>query len=267
MAQINPEPQKSITGYVDSDGYSIFFRVTGSGTPLILVHGWGADSDNNWVETGWVDFLNPYRKIISIDIRGHGKSDKPYTQNAYGYAAMSADVLAVMNALEIEKSDFMGYSMGAFIGAHLLGHHPQRFSSMVLGGIGDETESSAAQGIVIAQALRAKDTTKIDDAYGHAIRAYVEANPDNDLQSLAYSALEMWPEGYPRKIAGPDSSNAEFPVLIVNGENDHPYVDSADLFVAALSNARHVKIPGTDHLSVVADERFKKVVLKFLLAD
>jgi pimeloyl-ACP methyl ester carboxylesterase len=62
------------------------------------------------------------------------------------YAAMSHDVLIVMDVLKITKADFMGYSMGAY----LLGHHPERFTSRVLGGIGNETELSAAQGSVNA---------------------------------------------------------------------------------------------------------------------
>ena len=255
------------SGLVDSDGLQIYYQRTGAGTPLILVHGWGADSNSNWVSSGWIDGLKQYRTVISIDIRGHGKSDKPHALAPYSYAAMSGDVLAVMNELEIEQADYLGYSMGAFMGAYLLGHHPERFASMVLGGIGDETRSSASQGAVIAQALRALDATKIDDPYGRQVRIYAEANSNNDLESLAFSALKMWPEGYPLKIAGPNLSNALVPVLIVNGENDHPYVDSADLLADALTNGHHLKIPGTDHLTVVADERFKKAVIDFLSGD
>ena len=59
---------------------------------------------------------------------------------------MSHDVLIVMDVLKITKADFMGYSTGAY----LLGHHSERFTSMVLGGIGNETELSAAQGSIIA---------------------------------------------------------------------------------------------------------------------
>ena len=264
MSEINLQDQKSQSGFVDADGLQIYFEKFGSGAPMVLVHGWGADLNSNWVASGWVKVLMQYRTVILIDVRGHGQSDKPHALDPYSYAAMCSDVLAVMDELNIQKSDFMGYSMGAFMGAYLLGHHAERFTSMVLGGIGDETESSAAQGTVIAHALRAADVTKIDGTYGKQVRLYIEANPNNDLESLAYSALKMWPEGFPRKIAGPNIVDALFPVLIVNGEDDHPYVDTADLLVNLLSNGRYHKIPGTDHLTVVSDERFKKVVIDFL---
>lgn len=251
-------------GFVQSDGQQIFYQQYGQGYPLILVHGWGADSRSNWFDNGWVDALVAQRRVITIDIRGHGRSDKPHALEPYSYAAMSGDVLAVMAALDIEQADFMGYSMGAFIGAYLLGHHAPLFRCMVLGGIGDETAQSAAQGQVIADALRAKHIAADRNDYGAQVRRFVAANPHNDLQALAWSALKMWPEGFPLKIAGAGVSGTTMPVLIVNGADDHPYVDTADQLAAALKNARYLEIPGTDHLSVVSDERFRHAVTGFL---
>ncbi|XOV83007.1 MAG: alpha/beta fold hydrolase [bacterium] len=254
------------SGFIESDGLQIYFQQVGSGRPLILVHGWGADTQSNWVETGWADTLKAHRSVVSIDVRGHGKSDKPHILDLYSYTEMSRDVLHAMEALHIERADFMGYSMGSFMGAHLLGHHPQRFTSMVLGGIGNETPSSAAQGSVIAQALRARDAASIDNAAGKSVRRFVEANADNDLEALACSALKMWPEGYPLKIAGANIDKADLPVLIVNGELDHPYVDTVDDLVAALPNVRYEKLPGADHLSAVTHPEFKTMVIHFLNA-
>jgi len=234
---------------------------------MVLVHGWGSDSDNNWVKSGWVDSLTPHRTVIILDVRGHGKSDKPHALESYSYAGMCSDVLAVLDQLGIKICDFMGYSMGSFMGAYLLGHHPERFSSMVLGGIGNETEATAAQGELIAQALRAENVSDIKNVYGKQVRAYVDANPNSDLESLAFSASKMWPEGYPLRIAGPGISKAQFPILIVNGEDDHPYVDTADLLTEALPDAHHLTIPDTDHMTVVADARFKQAVVEFITGN
>ncbi len=138
---------------------------------------------------------------------------------------------------------------------------------MVLGGIGDETDQSAAQGAVIARALRAGADGHEMTEYGRGVRQYVMANPDNDPEALAFSALRMWPDGYPLRLLGDDIEQAELPVLIVNGANDHPYVDSADQLAATLRDARHVRISDTDHMTVVADERFMQVVLQFLTGE
>ncbi len=252
------------SGFVESDGLQIYFERFGSGSPMILVHGWGADTKSNWVDSGWISVLEKHRTVISIDIRGHGKSDKPYALAPYSYSAMSQDVLSVMDRFKIEKADFMGYSMGSFIGAYLLGHHAERFNSMILGGIGDETQASAAQGEAIAEALRVPTMESVNTAAGKHIRTLVESNPNNDLESLAYSALKMWPEGYPITIAGPDIAQAQFPVLIVNGEHDRPYVDTGDRLATAMANGRHLIIPETNHLTAVFDERFKKATVEFL---
>lgn len=253
------------SGFVVSGGLQIYYRRFGTGSPLILVHGWGADHRSNWLATGWIDALQPHRTLIAIDVRGHGRSDKPYAIAPYRYQALSQDVLAVLDAHQIKRCDFLGYSMGAFMGAYLLGHHPHRFSSMVLGGIGDETDYSAAQGSAIAAALRDTKPSEKQTAASR-VRDFVATNPTNDPEALAYSAEAMWPQGYPLELAGPNINAAQFPVLIVNGENDHPYVDSADRLAAALPMARHVRLPDADHLSAVTAEGFKTAVIEFLSA-
>ena len=136
MSQETSVQNGARSGKVNSEGYEIHFSVTGEGSPMLLVHGWGADASSNWETTGWVDTLLKLRQVISIDVRGHGRSAKPHALEPYSYAAMCQDVLAVMDALGVEQADYLGYSMGAFMGAFLLGHHPLRFRSMVLGGIG-----------------------------------------------------------------------------------------------------------------------------------
>jgi 3-oxoadipate enol-lactonase len=177
---------------------------------------------------------------------------------------MSRDVLAVMDALHIERADFLGYSMGAFIGICLLADSPKRFASMILGGIGDESPASASACQAIAAGLRAVDSAAIADPIGRAARAFVAANPTSDLEALALSALEMWPQGHPLELGGPSLREARVPVLVVNGSEDRPYVGSDERLVAALPRARLVRIPGADHLSAVSAPRFRDEAIAFL---
>ena len=254
--------EPSASGYAEADGLRIYYRTYGSGPPMVLVHGWGTDGPGNWVDTGWVEALGKLRTLIVLDVRGHGRSDKPHARAPYSYAAMSRDVLAVLDALDVGRCEFMGYSMGAFMGAHLLGLCPERFLSMVLGGIGDETSESAAQGAAIAAALRQGE--RPTTGYAAAVRAFVEATPGQDLEALACSAEQMWPEGYALEVAGAGIARAELPVLVINGSDDHPYVDSADAFAAALPQGRHLRVPGVDHLSALRSDAFLETVVDFL---
>ena len=253
-------------GFVESDGLQIYYQMAGSGPPLVLAHGWGADTQSNWVATGWIETLQSHRTVISIDIRGHGKSDKPLAHSPYSYSAMSNDVINVIAALDLGRVDFLGYSMGAFMGAYLIGHHPQYFNAVVLGGIGDETDATAALGQAIGSALRAEDPSQITNDYARVVRAFVDQNPHSDREALAFSAEQMWPEGYPLKVAGAGIVNARMPVLVVNGADDLPYVRTARNFVDALPQGSYLEIPGKDHTSVVADSRFKEAVIDFLTA-
>src|SRR5436190_3382953 len=135
---------------------------------------------------------------------------------------MGEDVLQVMDELTLETADYLGYSLGAFVGAALLATDAHRFRSMVLGGIGDETDESAAAATTIAAALRADDPTSIIDPLGRAYRAFVDLDPTSDREALAVAALGMWPDGHPLDLGGARLGQAEIPVLVVNGSADHP---------------------------------------------
>ncbi len=262
--KVKSTPLPTASGFCKSDGLDIYFETYGTGRPIILVHGWGSSIKGNWIDTGWVATLQPHRRVIALDVRGHGRSDKPHEQQLYSYAAMANDVLAVMDHLELTKADYLGYSMGAFMGAYLLGRQSKRFSSMIMGGIGDETPRSARACEAIAEALRAEDPAKIKSPLGLAYRSYAKSDPNNDLEALALSALQMWPEGHPIRLGGPGLEQATVPTLIVNGANDHPYVDSDEKFAAVIRNAQLVRIPRANHLSAIPHPEFKKAVVAFL---
>jgi pimeloyl-ACP methyl ester carboxylesterase len=203
------------------------------------MHGWSASIRTNWETPGWIERLRPLRRVIGVDVRGHGASDKPHEQSRYGYAAMAHDVLAVMDHLEIERADFVGHSLGAFSGVHLLGHHPDRFGAFVLMGIGDETPESLAVLPVITEALRAPSAEAIENPIGRAYRGFVDGDPRNDREALALAAL-------------------------LNGSDDRPYVESDERLVAAIPGARLSRIPGADHLGPVLDPRFQDAAAVFL---
>jgi len=251
-------------GFARSDGLSIHFEHRGEGPAIVLMHGWSASTRTNWEAPGWIERLRPLRRVVGVDVRGHGASDKPHEQSRYGYAAMAHDVLAVMDHLEIERADFVGHSLGAFSGVHLLGHHSDRFGAFVLMGIGDETPESLAVLPVITEALRAASPEAIEDPIGRAYRGIVDGDPRNDREALALAALQMWPEGFPLELGGPGLGRTDNPVLVLNGSDDRPYVESDERLVAAIPGARLSRIPGADHLGPVLDPRFQDAAAVFL---
>jgi pimeloyl-ACP methyl ester carboxylesterase len=119
--------------YADHDGIRIHYHVEGSGPPLFLHHGFTIDL-RTWYQWGYVDALKSDYRLIMIDSRGHGSSDKPHNPAAYELSLRARDVLAVLDDLGLQQAHFLGYSLGGRIGFHTAALAPERLSSMIIGG-------------------------------------------------------------------------------------------------------------------------------------
>ncbi|MDX1383446.1 MAG: alpha/beta fold hydrolase, partial [Thermoanaerobaculia bacterium] len=121
--------------FFDSDGVNIRYKVWGRGEPIVLVHGFTASIEANWELPGFIDALDDEFKIVALDARGHGRSDKPHEASAYG-DAMGDDVIRLLDHLGIEQAHIVGYSMGGFLTLDLVTRHPERFLTATIGGAG-----------------------------------------------------------------------------------------------------------------------------------
>jgi pimeloyl-ACP methyl ester carboxylesterase len=241
----------------DSDGVTIHYEVFGDGPPIVLVHGFASNLQDNWVLTGWVKrLLDQGRRVVALDCRGHGESAKPHDPEAYVGGAMAGDVIRLMDHLEIDRADLMGYSMGGGVALDLIMRHPQRFRRVVLGGVGGGTRGPA-ESSAIADALAADDPSPVSDLVARGFRQFAEQR-GNDLKALA--ACIRRGRGRP----GPEALAAiSLPVLVAVGEKDD-LVGRADTLADAIPGARLVTVSDRDHLTVVPDGRFKEAILAFL---
>ena len=249
-----------LSGFFDSDGVKIHYETLGQGRPIVLVHGFPANLKVNWLRSNWVDALQPIGRVVALDCRGHGESDRPHDPEAYSKENMGGDVLRLMDHLGIEKADLFGYSMGSGIACHLLARHRERFTSVILAGIGDRFvfgSKAEMRSDGVADALLAEDPSQVTKPVARRYRALAEGIPNNDMKALAGYATSR---GEPVDRA--DLAAVDIPVLIVNGENDD-VMGKADELVAAIPGAKLVIIPDADHL-VVFDPRCKEQVLSFL---
>lgn len=244
----------------DSDSVSIHYETFGEGPPVVLVHGFASSIQGNWVVTGWVRRLaDAGRRVVALDCRGHGASDKPHDPAAYAGTAMSDDVIRLMDHLEMEQADLVGYSMGGGIALDLVLRHPRRFQRAVLGGVGSVFRSARNPG-AIARALATADQEAMANPVARAFREFAEQQ-GNDLQALAACMQRPRPNIEPSQLAA-----ISVPVLIVVGEKDD-IVNGADELARAIPGARLVVVPGCDHLTTVPDHRFKDAALAFLGAS
>jgi pimeloyl-ACP methyl ester carboxylesterase len=245
---------------IDSNGVSIFYEDIGSGVPIVLVHGFASNIHGNWRRSGWIDFLHGLgRRVVALDVRGHGQSGKPHGIAAYEGNALPDDVLAVMDAVGLEETEIMGYSMGGWITLNLLARMPERFSSAIVGGSGLHTGApSREHREVLATGLEAADDRLVTDPVAQRFRRLAMASGDNDLQALAAvqrSERTRADEASLRRV--------RVPVQVVVGERDGA-LSSAQRLVEVMPNAALTVLPGEDHISAVRSSGYRGAVAEFL---
>lgn len=117
--------------FFDADGVRIRYLDTGAGPAVVLVHGFTGDIERAWINTGILQDLARDHRVLALDLRGHGRSDKPHDPRAY--QEIGLDVIRLMDHAGVKRAHIVGYSLGGIILAKLLTTHPERFSSAVLG--------------------------------------------------------------------------------------------------------------------------------------
>ena len=232
----------------------------GAGAPILLVHGFASNHAVNWVNTLWTRTLtHAGRRVILLDNRGHGQSEKLRDPAAYATPLMAGDCRAVLDHLGIERADVMGYSMGARITAFLALAHPGRVRSIVLGGLGHHLVEGVGLPIGIAEAMEAPALESVADPMQRMFRAFAEANR-NDLVAMAACI-----RGSRQTLSAAQVATIACPALVAVGTKDNVAGDGPRL-AAMLGQGRALDIPGRDHNLAVGDKVYKQGVLDFLAA-
>jgi pimeloyl-ACP methyl ester carboxylesterase len=244
--------------FVASDGVKIHYLDTGNakatGAPVILIHGYTGTAHGNWFLNGIADALAAKHRVIAIDCRGHGKSDKPHDAKKYG-PQMSQDVIELMDHLKIDKAHVHGYSMGGAITAQLLAKHPERFLTATFGGSGvlevDEKHKSEVPA----------DKSGPDPQEAEANKT-LGTNPDRDPEALAAVRAYPWKAGERTQI---DLTKIKIPVLAINGEFDNPNAKTHRM-QRELTNFKSVVLPGKSHLTAIMAGYMPKEYIEALVA-
>lgn len=230
----------------------------GAGDPVVLLHGFASTHRVNWIDTSWVSTLNRagYR-VIALDHRGHGQSDKLYEPEAYDPEVMAKDVIALLDHLYLAKADLIGYSMGARIAAMAALHFPDRVRSVILGGLGIHLVEGQGLPPGIAEALESQTPETITDPTQKMFRLFAEKN-GGDLKALAACM-----RGSRRGLTAQEVATLTMPVLVAVGSDDKIGGDPERL-AALIPQGHAFVIAGRDHNLAVGDRTHKAAALEFL---
>jgi pimeloyl-ACP methyl ester carboxylesterase len=248
------------------DGTRIAYADLGASSPLpavVLLHGLGVDANVNWMLPGIAGALaDAGRRVVAVDARGHGESDKPREAERYGEARMALDVRRLLDELDLGDADLVGYSMGAIV-ALLTAVDDPRIRRLVVAGVGASVvelggvDTRAMASETLAAALRATDPSTIEHALAAQFRAAADA-VGADREALAAQATSTH--------AGPiPLERITIPTLVIAGNADE-LASRPEVIAAALPEARAVRIDG-DHASALFNPGFAPLVLEFLAAD
>jgi len=240
------------------DDVEIAFLDEGEGEPIVLVHGFASSKNVNWVYPTWVSELRKGgRRVIALDNRGHGESSKLYDVAAYSIPIMSGDILALMDHLEIDRADVMGYSLGGRMAAWLGVNAPERLRSAILGGIGLAMIEGGGPGENVAVALEAPSLDDVTDPVGRTFRAFADQTRSDR------TALAACLRGSRGLMTKEEAARIAVPVLIAVGTTDE-VAGSAQALGDIIPDSEVLDIPNRDHMRAVGDKVYKTGVAEFL---
>jgi pimeloyl-ACP methyl ester carboxylesterase len=119
--------QKPTTGYAPVNGLKMYYEVHGSGDPVVLLHGSFMTITNNW--TGWIGELSKTRKVIAVEMQGHGRTAD--IKRVISFENLADDVAALLDHLKIPSADLIGYSMGGSVAMQCAIRHPEKVRKVV----------------------------------------------------------------------------------------------------------------------------------------
>lgn len=238
--------------------------------PVLLLHGFSSSSKLNWHDTGWVAaLLEAGRRVITVDLPGHGRSGAPEDMDSYSPSRIRADLLQIAfdagvrplrNGDPTSGVDVVGYSLGARLAWEFGATQPEIVHRLVLGGP-NIADPLAAFDLIAAQNYLA-DGTPIADPSTSGLLKMAMLLPSNNIFALLSLVDAIKAEPFDPAEAVP-----HMPMLLVAGDQDERAATMpklAELGIRAGSMAEQLTLPGRSHTNAITSRAFKQGAIAFL---
>lgn len=251
-----PDPQ-----YVMSqDGFRLATYTWGDeDAPVVLcVHGFASSCRDNWVNTGWVrELLRAGFRVLGVDQRGHGASEKPHEATAYTMENLVLDLETVLDTYLIDEAAYLGYSLGARVGWHTAVDLPHRIRRAVLGGIPDGRPLGRLD---LAQARAfVEEGAEVTDPVTRNYVTLTQRVEGNDLRAVVALAAGMRFGDEDPDLGDPPTQ----PVLFATGSEDG-IIDDSRRIAAGVPHGEFFEIPGRHHFNAPGSRDFRRAGTEFL---
>ena len=233
-----------VTKTARSRGFAISLQDAGAGAAIVLIPGWTM-SAADWRDAGYIDRLATSHRVLAVDPLGNGLSDKPHEPDAYGWPAVAADVVAVMDAAGVDRATVWGYSRGAALAGAVAAEFPDRVAALILTGGGDLTSAvpEDTPTDAMTEAMFRGDFGPLWDEYSFSEEDRQYDQEVNDPIALGAMSIED------ERTCAVDIGRVTAPALVYVGGNDRP--DEERRTSDALGVELHV-LPDLDHLQALS---------------
>lgn len=220
-----------------------------NGPPVLLMHGY---SDSSFSYSRVLPLLDKKYRILAIDHRGHGDSDKPET--GYEMRDFAADAAAFLDAMKVRSAVVVGHSMGSFVAMQMALDHPSKVSRLVLVGTAAMARNAAVEellGVV---------STLPDPVPREFVREFQVSTSSPDLpkdfldrvvEESSKVPTRVWKkamEGVAARDYTPDLKRIRVPVTIIWGEKETVFKrDEQEPLIKGLPNAKFVVYSNSGH--------------------
>lgn len=240
------------TGYAPVNGLKMYYEVHGSGDPVVLLHGAFMTITNNW--TGWIEELSKTRKVIALEMQGHGRTaDIPRDITGENLAD---DVSALLDYLKIPRADLIGYSMGGTVAMQCAIRHPDKVRKVVV------ISAMLRRDGAVQEGQDALATLTADAFKGSPIEAeYKRLSPNPDgFPTFVKRVLAMDSKGH--DISDDQLKATKAPMFFIHGDSDGIRLEHvAEMFhlkgggvhgdLKPLPASRLAILPATTHVTLM----------------
>jgi pimeloyl-ACP methyl ester carboxylesterase len=246
-----PLPSSTAEGHVARDGARIWYATYGRGAPVVLLHG-GLGHSGNW---GYQvpALVAAGRRAVLVDSRGHGRSTRdarPFT-----YELLASDVLAVLDALGLDRAAVVGWSDGACTALILARRTPSRVAGVFF--FGCNMDPGGVKEFI--------PTPVIDRCFSRHAKEYARLSRTPDDFEAFVAAVSLMQRTQPN-YAADDLAEVRVPVTVVHAEGDEFIKrEHAEYLAQSIPGADLVLLPGVTHFAPLQrPAQFNAAVLAFL---